>query len=158
MLVFRITSFCFSDLSALDINFMFVHVFVLVLVGLPTALQPWVGLACSTCMCMQPLMIIITTSIITSLISYRLIASSLFLSQLYPLLLSPYLSRISISISTNITTITSTYQHISSTAAAHQHISKPAHQHISTTTSASSAPSASHQIGSFLDTHQHNNM
>ena len=46
----------FSDLSALDVNVMFVHVFILVLMGLLTALQPWVGLACSTCM------LIITTA------------------------------------------------------------------------------------------------
>ena len=58
----------FSDLSALDVNVMFVHVFILVLMGLLTALQPWVGLACSTCMLMQLLLLIITTSIISIVI------------------------------------------------------------------------------------------
>ena len=144
--------FCFSDLSALDINVMCVHVFILVLMGSLTSLQPWVGLACSTCMRMQPLLIIMnnTYNNNTHLISSHRILS---LSHLYPLLLSLSLSlslsfsRISISI--NIITITSAYQHISSTSAAHQqHISTSAHQHISTITTASSASSAPHQTGS----------
>ena len=134
--MFRITSCFVSDLSALDVNVMFVHVFILVLMGLLTALQPWVGLACSTCMCMQPLLIIITTVIITTLISYHLIASSLSLISLSSTALSLSLSHQHqhqhqyhyrhISISTH-------QQHISSTSAAHQqHISTSAHQHIAT--------------------------
>ena len=154
----------FSDLSALDVNVMFVHVFILVLMGLLTALQPWVGLACSTCMCMQPLLIIITALIITTLISYHLIASSLSLSlsliSLYIILLSLSLSLSHqhqhqhqyhyrhISISTH-------QQHISSTSAAYQHIATSPHHHIITVTSASSA---SHQAGSPLGKHQHDNM
>ena len=42
--------------------------FILVLMGLLTALQPWVGLSCSTCMCMQSLLVIITTLIISIVI------------------------------------------------------------------------------------------
>ena len=86
-------SFFFSaDLSALDVNAMFVHVFILVLMGLLTALQPWVGLACSTYMCMQLLLLIITTLIITTLISSHLIASSLSLISLSSTALSLSLS------------------------------------------------------------------
>ena len=127
----------FSDLSALDVNVMFVHVFILVLMGLLTALQPWVGLACSTCMCMQPLLIIITTLIITTLISYHLIASSLSLISL-----SSAARSLSLSLSLSHQhqhqhqynyrhiSISTHQQHISRTSAAHQqHISTSAHHH-----------------------------
>ena len=133
----------FSNLSALDVNVIFVHVCILVLMGLLTASQPWVGLACSTCMCMQPLSIIIATLIITTLTSYHLIASSLaHISILYcslSLSLSLPLSLASASASASalislpshqhINTSATHQQHISSTSAAHQHISTSAHQH-----------------------------
>ena len=148
MFVFRITSCSFSDLSALDVNVMFVHVFVLVLMGLLTALRPWVGLACSTYLCMQLCLLIMTTLIITTLISSHLIASSLSLSYLHPRLLSLSLSLSRISISINIIAITSAYQHIRITpASAHQHISTSAHQHIST--------SAHQHISTITSHHQH---
>ena len=107
---------------------MFVHVFILVLMGLLTALQPWVGLACSTCMCMQPLLIIITTLIITTLISYHLIASSLSLISLSSTALSLSLASASASISLpshqHINTSAAHQQHISASSRSHQH-----HQH-----------------------------
>ena len=117
---------------------MFVHVCILVLMGLLKALQPWVGLACSTCMCMQPWLMIITTLIITTIISYNIIESSLsHISILYCSLSLSHQHQHQyhyhhISISTH-------QQHISSTSAAHQHIS-----------TITSAWSASHQTGSPL--------
>ena len=130
MFVFRITS-CFSDLSALDVNVVFVHVFILVLMGLLTALQTWVGLACSTCMCMQPLLIIIATLIITTLIPYHLITSSLSLISLCSTALSLSLSLASTSASASRSL--PSHQQINASAAHQQHISSiSAHRHITT--------------------------
>ena len=157
---------CLSDLSALDVNVMFVHAFIQVLMGLLTAWQPWVGLVCSRYKCVQLLLLITTAFIITTLISSHLISS-------HPLsLISLTFTALSLSLSVapasawasaswpphqHINTSATHQQHISNTSATHQqHVSNTsAHQHISTITSASSA---SHQTGPLLGKHQHDNM